>query len=141
LWVESETCSTAQPCPSGKSSAFSTSQNCSMRGRHCWRLMYWMVGWLPGGSAGTSFCNGTEMSISFRAIAPAPVVLAQASGLNVEQLGRGAAEDVSLLIVAQRCASEDVIHRLQLPGEGIVAAEHELGHADLRRQMPDRFRR
>src|SRR5262249_39371990 len=31
--------------------------------------MYWMVGWLPGGSAGTSFCSGTEMSISFRAMA------------------------------------------------------------------------
>src|ERR1700724_2457088 len=30
--------------------------------------VYWMVGWLPGGSAGTSFCSGTEMSISFRAM-------------------------------------------------------------------------
>src|ERR1700704_544379 len=27
-----------------------------------------MVGWLPGGSAGTSFCSGTEMSISLRAM-------------------------------------------------------------------------
>src|SRR5882672_640573 len=26
--------------------------------------MYWMVGCPPGGSAGTSFCSGTEMSIS-----------------------------------------------------------------------------
>src|SRR6266852_5131975 len=26
--------------------------------------MYWIVGWPPGGSAGTSFCSGTEMSIS-----------------------------------------------------------------------------
>src|SRR6266704_760617 len=31
--------------------------------------MYWMVGWPPGGSAGTSFCRGTEMSISLRAMA------------------------------------------------------------------------
>jgi hypothetical protein len=31
--------------------------------------MYWIVGWLPGGSAGTSFCKGTEMSISRRAMA------------------------------------------------------------------------
>src|SRR5438445_11335060 len=27
-----------------------------------------MVGWLPGGSAGTSFCSGTEISISLRAM-------------------------------------------------------------------------
>src|SRR5580704_10428443 len=26
--------------------------------------MYWMVGCPPGGSAGTSFCSGTEISIS-----------------------------------------------------------------------------
>src|SRR6266581_6367751 len=31
--------------------------------------MYWMAGWPPGGSAGTSFCRGTEMSISLRAMA------------------------------------------------------------------------
>src|SRR6266536_1760977 len=31
--------------------------------------MYWMVGWLPGGSAGTSFCRGTEISINLRAMA------------------------------------------------------------------------
>src|SRR5882757_9503388 len=30
--------------------------------------MYWMVGWFPGGSAGTSFCSGTEISISLRAM-------------------------------------------------------------------------
>src|ERR1700755_3376502 len=104
--------------------------------------MYWMVGWLPGGSAGTSFCNGTEMSISFRAIAPAPysLLLPRASRLNVEQLGCSEAEDVGLLITAQRRAGEDVVHRLQLPGERVVAAEHELGCADLRHQMPDRFR-
>src|SRR5262245_40013627 len=85
------------------------------------------------------------MSISFRAIAPAPgfavLVLLQASRLKVEQLGRGAAENVGLLVVAQRRTSEDVIHRLQLPGEGIIAAEHELGRADLRHQMPDGFGR
>src|SRR4051794_11896994 len=31
-----------------------------------------MVGWLPGGSAGTSFCSGTEMSISLRAMRGLP---------------------------------------------------------------------
>src|SRR5437588_9392169 len=69
LWVESCTCSTAQPCPSGRSSAFSPSKNCNIRGNPCWWSMYWMVGWPPGGSAGTSFCRGTEMSINLRAMA------------------------------------------------------------------------
>jgi hypothetical protein len=32
-----------------------------------------MTGWMPGGSAGTSFCSGTEISISFRAMALPPV--------------------------------------------------------------------
>src|SRR3954447_10265783 len=31
--------------------------------------MYWMVGCPPGGSAGTSFCRDTEMSINWRAMA------------------------------------------------------------------------
>src|SRR6267142_2434235 len=31
--------------------------------------MYWMVGCPPGGSAGTSFCRGTEISINLRAMA------------------------------------------------------------------------
>src|ERR1700748_845731 len=30
---------------------------------------------MPGGSAGTSFCSGTEISISFRAMPPPPVRL------------------------------------------------------------------
>src|ERR1700761_3653555 len=33
-----------------------------------------MTGWMPGGSAGTSFCKGTEMSISFRAMAWSPLL-------------------------------------------------------------------
>src|SRR5215471_199033 len=100
--------------------------------------MYWMVGWLPGGAAGTSFCNGTEMSISFRAIAPAPLLVVSLC-LNVEQLRRGAAEDVGLLIFAQRSCREDRINRVQLPNVGIVAAEHDLAGADLRRKVADRF--
>src|SRR6185369_4170044 len=31
--------------------------------------MYWIVGCPPGGSAGTSFCRGTEISINLRAMA------------------------------------------------------------------------
>src|SRR3954447_12494998 len=38
-------------------------------GNSCWSSTYWMVGWPPGGSAGTSFCSGAEMSISFRGMA------------------------------------------------------------------------
>src|SRR3954453_2667436 len=30
--------------------------------------MYWIVGCPPGGSAGTSFCRGTERSLSLRAM-------------------------------------------------------------------------
>jgi hypothetical protein len=33
-----------------------------------------MVGWLPGGSAGTSFCSGTEISISRLAIGVSPKI-------------------------------------------------------------------
>src|SRR5258705_12856184 len=36
--------------------------------------MYCMFGWPPGGSAGTSFCSGTEMSISWRAMADLPIL-------------------------------------------------------------------
>src|ERR1700744_3457955 len=32
-----------------------------------------MWGLMPGGSAGTSFCNGTEISINFRAMASSPL--------------------------------------------------------------------
>src|SRR6185437_13857793 len=102
-----------------------------------------MVGWLPGGSAGTSFCNGTEISISVRAMAPAPgflvCVLPQASRLDVEQLGCGTAEDIGLLILAQRCRGKDRINRMHLPTVGIVAAEHDLACSDLRHQVADGF--
>src|SRR5665213_424952 len=43
--------------------------------------MYWMVGCPPGGSAGTSFCRGTEMSINLRAMA-FPHYLFFVTGLN-----------------------------------------------------------
>src|SRR6516225_7672304 len=101
--------------------------------------MYWMVGWLPGGSAGTSFCNGTDMSISFRAIAFAPWWLL--SGLDVEQFRRGAPKDVGLFVIAQRCRRKNVVDRLQLPWIGIIAPDHKLRCADLRDQMPDRLGR
>jgi hypothetical protein len=36
--------------------------------------MYWIVGWPPGGSAGTSFCSGTEISISRLAMGVSPEI-------------------------------------------------------------------
>src|SRR4051794_21607624 len=46
--------------------------------------MYWMVGCPPGGSAGTSFCSGTEISISRLAIGVSSKVsvVLQSDGLD-----------------------------------------------------------
>ena len=56
---------------------------------------------------------------------------------ETEQFCRGAAEDVDLVFVAERCRGENMVHRLQLPRIGIVAAEHDLTGADLGHQMAD----
>src|SRR3974377_1407547 len=79
------------------------------------------------------------MSISFRAIAPAPCWLL--SGLHVEQFRRGAPEDVGLFVIAQRRGRKNVVDRLQLPWIGIIAPDHKLRCAELRDQMPDRLGR
>src|SRR5882757_6948715 len=46
--------------------------------------MYWIVGCPPGGSAGTSFCSGTEISISRLAISVSSKdsVVFQSDGLD-----------------------------------------------------------
>src|SRR5258705_8099757 len=56
---------------------------------------------------------------------------------ETEQLCCSAAEDVGLVVVAERCRGENMVYRLQLPGIGIVAAEHDLTGADLGHQMAD----
>src|SRR5580693_9624030 len=56
---------------------------------------------------------------------------------EIEQFCRRAAEDFSLLVVAERCHGEDTVHRMQLPGIGIVAAYHDLAGSDLGHQVPD----
>ena len=61
--------------------------------------------------------------------------------VDVEQLRRRAAQHRHLLLVAERIAGEDVVHGLQLPGIGIVAAQHDLAGADLGREMADRLGR
>src|ERR1700760_2656505 len=98
--------------------------------------MHWTAGRLPGGSAGTSFCKGSEISIRFGAMW-ARVGL---SGLKVDQLRCGAAEDVGLLFVAQRGCRKNRIDRMHLPDVRVVAAQHDLAGADLRGQMSDRLR-
>src|SRR4051812_41061147 len=70
----------------------------------------------------------------------ASAIAAFALGADLQQLGRGVAEDIGLLSVAERAAGEDVVDRVELPRIGIVAAEHDLAGADLRHQMADRFR-
>jgi len=58
---------------------------------------------------------------------------------EIQQFCRGAAEDVGLVVVAERCGGEDMVDGLQLPGIGIVAAQHYLTGADLGHQMADRL--
>jgi hypothetical protein len=60
-------------------------------------------------------------------------------GGEIEQFCRGATEDVGLFVVAERCRGENVVHGMQLPGIGIIAAQHDLTGADLGRQMADRL--
>src|ERR1700730_15488286 len=55
--------------------------------------------------------------------------------LEPEQLSRVAAQDRDLLLVAERGRGEHVVDRMRLPGEGNVAADHDLARADLRREM------
>ena len=45
------------------------------------------------------------------------------------------------MVVGERFRRENMVDRLQLPGIGIVAAQHDLTGADLSHQMPDRLRR
>src|SRR4051812_48615246 len=44
----------------------------------------------------------------------------RASGLDPQQLRRRPPEHVELLLIRQRVAGEDVVHRLQRPGIGII---------------------
>jgi len=51
------------------------------------------------------------------------------------------AEDIGLVVIAQRRAGKDVVDRRQLPGIGIVAFQHDLVCADLGGEVPDLLRR
>ena len=55
-------------------------------------------------------------------------------GGEIEQFCRGAAEDVGLFVVAERCRGENMVYGMQLPGIRIIAAQHDLTGADLGRQ-------
>jgi len=58
---------------------------------------------------------------------------------EIEQSCRGAAKDVALVVVAKGSGGENMVDGLQLPGIGIVAAQHDLTGADLGHQMADRL--
>src|ERR1051326_3862185 len=58
---------------------------------------------------------------------------------ELQELCRGVAEVGALLIVTEGSAGEDVIHRVELPRIGIVAAQHDLARPDLGHEMADPF--
>src|SRR5271169_4959102 len=105
--------------------------------------MYWMVGWLPGGSAGTSFCSGTEMSISFRAIA----LLLNFSLIGSDRRDAGLGDDVAPL---RHFVVDALSHALGSVGEDLKTVVAQLlrnlrgfQNADRlgRQQLDDRGRR
>src|SRR6266849_1162271 len=57
--------------------------------------------------------------------------------LDAEQARRVAAQDRRLVLVAQRGGGEDVIDRMLLPWDRVIAAEHDLARADLRDQVAE----
>jgi hypothetical protein len=61
------------------------------------------------------------------------------SGTEIEQLLGRAPQHVRLLVVTERRRGKDVVDGVQLPGEWIVAAEHDLADADLRREVAQRL--
>ncbi len=52
-----------------------------------------------------------------------------------------AAQDRRLVVVAERVGREHRVHRVLLPGDGVVGAEHDLAGADLRHQVAQRLGR
>src|SRR4051794_35943246 len=135
LWVESCTCSTAQPCPSGRSSAFNPSKNCSIRGKPCWWSTYWIVGGPPGGSAGTSFCSGTEMSINWRGMG---VVSVFSFCLIVASLNLGVKEARALAQVMLIVGRQEIDQYLSLRGTGGIRGDACRIHS---RQLAARWKR
>ena len=64
---------------------------------------------------------------------------AQLCSVDPEELGRGAAEDSDLVVVAQARGREDVIDRHLVPWERIVSADHHLAHPALGDEMAHPF--
>jgi hypothetical protein len=59
--------------------------------------------------------------------------------LHPEQARRVEAEDRRLLLIAQRRGGEDVVHRMLLPRDRMVGAEHDLARAHLRHEVTQRL--
>src|SRR6185437_8070148 len=93
--------------------------------------MYCMSGLMPGGSAGTSFCSGTERSISLRAMAHSPGVLVLRSIAAADRGGQGdlKASDVDLSFVAGMIVIDDLaelldVVRARIVGDPLVGRLH-----------------
>src|SRR5579872_5521647 len=80
---------------------------------------------IPAGTDGAQAAAARMTAIA----ASSDLIVGKDSGLDVEDLRRGVAEDVGLLGVAQRGTGEDVVDRVHFPRIGIVAAEHDLAGA------------
>src|SRR6266436_5742646 len=103
--------------------------------------MYWMVGCPPGGSAGTSFCSGTEMSINWRAMAVPPILappIVASLDLGVKE-ARAKAPD-ALIVGRQQVDQYFSLRRVEairgdtsrIHGRQPVARRKRSGHGDAR---------
>src|SRR5437764_6669780 len=63
------------------------------------------------------------------------------SPLHAEQTRSIAPQNCRLLLLAQRRCREHMVHGVLLPWDRMIAAEHDLGRADLRHQVAQRFGR
>src|ERR1700738_5660477 len=59
--------------------------------------------------------------------------------IHAEQAGRVASQDSRFLLVGETFGGADMIHRMLLPGNGMVAAEHDLTGANMRHHGAQRL--
>src|SRR6266404_8814824 len=59
--------------------------------------------------------------------------------IHPEQARRVATEDRYLLVIGQSRRGEDVVHRMRLPRDRMVAAKHDLARANLRHEVAERL--
>src|SRR3982074_941702 len=86
---------------------------------HVFALAYVAKAWMPGTRRGM-----TNPSLH----------------LHAEKTRRVAAQDRGLVLIAERAGGEDVVHRMLLPGDWMVAAEHPLAGAHLGHEVAQALR-